>query len=118
MTLHVVWYDQEKGSTWQLVYDAGGSTMRTALQVTGTGDKQWHDETITVKDAVFQGGGTKGSDIALVNTDAMDDIFSLIEVHRGELDQPYLTPRTVAASISKSEPTKKELRKMNKKKDK
>lgn len=118
MALHVVWYDQEKGSTWQLAYDAGASTMKTALQITGTGDKQWHDETITVKDAVFQHNGTKGCDIALINTDAKDDIFSLIEVHRGEPEQPYLKPPTIAASTGKSEPTKKELRKMNKKKEK
>ena len=38
--------------------------MKTALTVTGKGDKQWHHETVTVEDAVFRHGGTKGSDIA------------------------------------------------------
>jgi hypothetical protein len=39
---------------------------------------------VTVKDAVFRRGGLKKSDLALVNTDTKNDIFSLIEVHRGE----------------------------------
>ena len=39
-------------------------------------------------------GGTKGADFALVNTDDKDDIFSLIEVHRGKLETPVLLPPT------------------------
>jgi hypothetical protein len=94
MTVTVVWYDATAGSTWKLDYDAGQAKMKTALTVTGKGDKQWHHETVTVEDAVFQRGGTKGSDIALVNTDVKDDIFSLIEVHRGKLETPVLVPPT------------------------
>jgi hypothetical protein len=48
-----------------------------------------------LKDAVFRRGGTKGSDLALVNADDKDDIFSLIEVHRGEPEVPPLRPPTV-----------------------
>ena len=70
------------------------STMKTALSVTGKGDKQWHHEAVTLRDAVFRQGGTKGADLALVNTDAQDDIFSLIEVHRGEPELPALRPPT------------------------
>lgn len=81
MSIHVVWYDGLKGSTWKLDYDAGVPAMKTALSVTGAGDKQWHDETVTLNDAVLYHGGTKGSDIALINTDDKDDIFSIIEVH-------------------------------------
>ena len=94
MTIHVVWYDGQKGSTWNLVYDAGTATMKTALSVTGKGDKQWHDETVTLNDAVLHHGGIKGSDIALVNTDDKDDIFSIIEVHRGAPEGPELRPAT------------------------
>ena len=94
MTVTVVWYDATAGSTWKLDYDAGQAKMKTALTVTGKGDKQWHHETVTVEDAVFQRGGTKGSDIALVNTDVKDDIFSLIEVHRGKLETAVLLPPT------------------------
>jgi len=68
--------------------------MKTALTVTGKGDKQWHHETVTVEDAVLRHGGTRGSDFALVNADDKDDIFSLIEVHRGKLDAPVMLPPT------------------------
>jgi len=94
MTITVVWYDGQEGSTWTLDYDAGDPTMKTALSVTGKGDKQWHHEAVTLRDAVFNHGGIKGADLALVNTDAKDDIFSLIEVHRGEPELPVLRPPT------------------------
>ena len=94
MSITVVWYDKTAGSTWKLDYDAGTPTMKTGLTVTGKGDKQWHHEVVTLRDAVLRHGGTKGSDLALVNTDAKDDIFSLIEVHRGEPELPALRPPT------------------------
>ncbi|MCX6307966.1 MAG: hypothetical protein NTY32_03720, partial [Bacteroidia bacterium] len=94
MSITVVWYDKEEGSNWKLVYDAGTPTMKTAMTVTGKGDKKWHHEVVTLPDAVFSYGGIKGSDFALVNTDAKDDIFSLVEVHRGEQELPALRPHT------------------------
>ena len=39
---------------------------------------------VTLKNAVFARGGTRGSDRALINTDDQDDIFSPIEVHCGD----------------------------------
>jgi hypothetical protein len=90
MTITVVWYDRQAGSTWRLNYDAGSSAMKTAVTVTGKGDNKWHHEVVTLKDAVFRRGGTKGSDLALVNADEKNDIFSLIEVHRGEPEVPPL----------------------------
>ena len=83
VTIHVIWYDGQAGSTWKLVYDAGTATMKTAHSVTGTGTKKWLDKTVTLTDAVMRHGGAKGSDIALVNTDDRDDVFSIVEVHRG-----------------------------------
>jgi hypothetical protein len=94
MTVTVVWYDGTAGSTWKLDYDAGAKAMKTGLTVTGKGDKRWHHEVVTLNDAVFRHGGVKGADLALVNTDAKDDIFSLIEVHRGKLETPVLLPPT------------------------
>jgi hypothetical protein len=94
MTVTVVWYDATAGSTWKLDYDAGKAAMKTALTVTGKGDQQWHHATVTVAGAVLRQGGIKGADFALVNTDAKDDIFSLIEVHRGKLETPVLLPPT------------------------
>jgi hypothetical protein len=93
MTMTVVWYDKTAGSTWKLDYDAGKEGMKTALNVFGKGDKHWHHERVTVEDAVLRQGGTKGADFALVNTDDKDDIFSLIEVHRGKLEAPDATEK-------------------------
>jgi Beta-galactosidase len=94
MSITVVWLDKQVGSTWKLDYDGGEKTMKTALTITGKGDGKWHHEVVTIKDAIFRYGGIKGSDLALVNTDAKDDIFSLIEVHRGEQEIPALRPPT------------------------
>ena len=93
MSINVVWFDAVKGSKWKLDYDAGYKTMKTAVNITGKGDKKWHHETITIKDAVFRYGGINGSDLALINTDDKDDIFSVIEVKRGEQDVPALLPQ-------------------------
>ena len=126
MSITVVWYDATAGSTWKLDYDAGTPKMKTALSVTGKGDKQWHHETVTVEDAVLRHGGTKGADFALVNTDAKDDIFSLIEVHRGKPESPALLPPADykvsdkgprPPKADKANEDKKEQRKMNKKKE-
>lgn len=103
MTVNVVWYDAHAGSTWSLNYDAGGKTMKTGLTVTGTGDKQWHHSKVTLRDAVLFHGGIQGSDLALINTDDKDDIFSIIEVHRGEAETPELLPPTVF-TLSKKPP--------------
>ncbi|MFZ9839343.1 MAG: T9SS C-terminal target domain-containing protein [Opitutaceae bacterium] len=94
VSLTVVWYDGTVGSTWRLDYDAGAAGMKTALAVTGKGDQQWRHETVTVPDAVLRRGGPRGADFALVNTDDRDDVFSLLEVHRGKLDAPLLLPPT------------------------
>jgi len=82
VTLHIVWYDHHAGSTWKLVYDAGTPEMKTARTVTGAGDGQWHSITVQLTDATMTHGGDRGSDFALINTDAHDDIFSLVELHR------------------------------------
>jgi len=82
VTVSVVWYDQHQGSTWKLVYDAGEAEMRTACAVTGRGDGQWRSESVRLTDAVMDRGGFRGSDLALINTDDKDDLFSIVEIHR------------------------------------
>jgi hypothetical protein len=99
ISFNVVWYDAHAGSTWKLDYDAGAPTMKTALTVTGKGDQQWHHEAVTVRDAVLRHGGIKGADLALVNTDAKDDIFSIVEVQRGEQVLPALIPPTTTRTF-------------------
>jgi hypothetical protein len=114
VTIRVVWYDAQAGSTWKLAYDAGDRDMKTALAVTGTGDRRWHDQIVTLHDAVMRRGGPKGSDLALVNTDDQDDLFSLIEVNRGipaalpAADNPSASVRPAAPA---AEPTKRVKRK-------
>ena len=130
MTITVVWYDATEGSTWKLDYDAGKPGMKTALSVTGKGDRKWHHERVVVDDAVLRHGGPKDADFALVNTDDKDDTFSLIEVHRGTLDTPVLLPPTdykvsdkaprppKADKAGESSKSKKEDRKDDRKKNK
>ena len=100
MSITVVWYDTQAGSTWRLEYDAGAPAMKTGVTVTGAGDNKWHHEVVTLKDAVFRHGGAKGSDLALVNTDSKDDIFSIVEIHRGEPEIPALRPPTEVRAVS------------------
>lgn len=120
MSITVVWYDEHEGSTWKLDYDAGASSMKTGLTVIGKGDKKWHHEVVTLRDAVLRQGGTKGADLALVNTDTKDDIFSLIEVHRGEPELPVLRPpaegRAFPESIKEPKGAKPDKGKKSKKK--
>jgi hypothetical protein len=118
MTMTVVWYDKTAGSTWKLDYDAGKEGMKAALNVTGKGDKQWHHERVTVEDAVLRQGGTKGADFAVVNTDDKDDIFSLIEVHRGKLEAPEVLDKApMTSEAGKSTKAGKEKKGKRKKAD-
>ena len=57
VTIHLVWYDGQEGSTWKLLYDAGNPTMKTAFSVTGKGTKKWLDKIVTLTDAVMRHGG-------------------------------------------------------------
>jgi len=93
MSITVVWFDKIAGSKWKLNYDGGEKAMKTAMTVIGKGDGKWHHEVVVIKDAVFRYGGTKGSDLAIVNSDDKDDIFSIIEVHKGEPVVPALRPQ-------------------------
>ena len=110
MSIHVLWHDGRAGSTWKLVYDAGQASMKTACTVTGTGDGKWKSEIVTLDDAVFARGGTRGCDLALINTDDRDDVFSLIEIQRGDAlpewkisaHQPAVRPKPA----SPDEPTR------------
>lgn len=105
ISVHVLWYDQHAGSTWKLAYDAGEAELRTALSVTGTGDRRWKSEIVTLRDAVLARGGPRGSDLALLNTDGQDDIFSLIELHRGETLPEWRLAADQPASRAAAEPS-------------
>ena len=82
LTFRVVWLDNTTGS-WGFSYDAGQGNFKSAKTFTGTGTNRWREETFTISDEVMSHNGPRGADIALVNLDAEDKIFHLIEVHRG-----------------------------------
>ena len=83
VTMTVIYYDKNPGSTWELKYDAGAGNFKTAYSVTCTGSKTWKTRAVVVNDAVMMHHGPNGSDFALVNTDSLDDIFHLIEIEKG-----------------------------------
>lgn len=76
----ITWLDKNAGSTWELRYNYGKKSFKSALKVKGVGDYKWKTETITIKSPIVNGKGKFGSDFMLVNTDKKDDIFNGIEV--------------------------------------
>ena len=56
--------------------------MKTAIEITGEGSGLWREEMFSVSDAIMNNKGPRGSDIALINTGHLDNIFHLIEVER------------------------------------
>ena len=81
VTVRIVYYDQGAGQ-WALQYDAVADPKQTAFSVTKTNSGTWKEKTITLADASFGNRGPRGADLMLVNTDAEDDIFHLIELTR------------------------------------
>jgi len=79
--LSVIYYDDTAGSSWDLCYDSIDG-WKTARSVTNRGGNVWRKIHVTVNDAVMAGGGPNGCDLALVNTDALDDVFHLIEIEK------------------------------------
>ena len=59
-----------------------GKDMKTALTVQGHTTGKWQEKTVTITDAGMKHHGPRGSDIVLVNTDGIDDIFHIIEISR------------------------------------
>jgi hypothetical protein len=76
----ITWLDKNPGSTWALQYNKG-KEMKTALEIKGKGDNQWKSVTVEVGDMQLNHSGKMESDFALVNTDAIDDVFNGIEVN-------------------------------------
>ena len=82
VNISIIYYDDIKGSTWQLKYDAGAGNFKTAFTVTCTGSDTWKTKTFAVTDAVMQNNGPRGSDFALLNSDNLNDIFHMIEIEK------------------------------------
>lgn len=79
LTIRVVYYDKGAGQ-WALQYDAVGNPTKTARVVTKTDSGKWKERTVTVSDGYFGNRGPRGADLMLVNTDAEDDVFHMVEL--------------------------------------
>jgi Bacterial Ig-like domain len=109
VTFRVVYLDQGTGS-FALKYDAVGDPEKTAFTVTKTNSGQWKEKTVTVSDGyLFNRISVPSSvapgataDLMLVNTDAENDTFHMIEVTRefGATPPPDdTTPPTVVSTV-------------------
>lgn len=83
VTVRVVYLDQGTG-TWTLQYDAIGNPQQTAITATKTNSGLWREATIVLDDAYFGNRAPRDSDLMLVNPDADDDTFHMIELTRTE----------------------------------
>ena len=81
VTIRIVYYDKGSGQ-WALRYDATGDPQKTACVVTKTDSGTWKEKIVVLDDAHFGNRGPRGADLMLVNTDAEDDIFHMIELTR------------------------------------
>jgi hypothetical protein len=81
VTVRVVYFDQGTGK-WSLQYDAVKDAKKTAFTVTKTNSGTWKERVVTLNNAQFGNGCPGGGDLMLVNEDAEDDIFHMIELTR------------------------------------
>jgi hypothetical protein len=100
VTFKVIYYDKTTNSTWAFKYDAGSSSLATALSVTNIGDVTWKTVSVTVTNAVLQNNGPNGSDFALVNTDGVDDIFHMIEATYADIQYTLTANGGIGGTVS------------------
>ncbi len=81
VTVRVVYYDKGNGR-WALQYDAVDEPRKTAFEITKTDTGTWKEKTVILTDAYFGNRGPHAADLMLVNTDAEDDIFHMLEITR------------------------------------
>jgi hypothetical protein len=79
--VRVVYFDQGTGQ-WELAYDAVDDPQKRALTVRKTNSGLWKEISVTIKDGCFSHRGPHQADLMLVNPDAEDDIFHMIELRR------------------------------------
>jgi len=77
----VAYLDEGTGS-WALKYDAVGDPEKTALTMKKTNTGRWKEAVAAIEDGQFANRCGPGCDLMLVNADAEDDTFHLIEVTR------------------------------------
>ncbi|MBN1674929.1 MAG: beta-galactosidase [Kiritimatiellae bacterium] len=79
--VRVVYFDKGTGS-WALKYDGVDDPAKTACTVTKRDTGRWKEITVTLSDGHFGRRCPNGTDLMLVNTDAEDDIFHIVELTR------------------------------------
>lgn len=79
----IIYYEGDEGS-WELCYHASDQTMKSAMEITNSGEHKWSEQIITLDDALFNNGGEKGADLILRNKGKTNCRFHLIEVAKGE----------------------------------
>lgn len=77
--IRLVYFDQGTGS-FALHYDAVSDGDQRAFEVVKTDSGSFKEHVVTVTDAHFGNRGPRSCDISLLNTDAEDDIFHMVEV--------------------------------------
>jgi hypothetical protein len=65
-----------------LRYDALKQAEKVAAKITKTNSRRWKTVDVVLKDANFGNKASFASDLVLLNTDAEDDIFHIVEVTR------------------------------------
>lgn len=81
VTVRVVYFDQGTG-TWELRYDAREEADKIAFSITNADSGTWKEKSMVLSDAHFGNRGPRGADLSLVNTDAEDEVFHLVELTR------------------------------------
>lgn len=81
VTVRVVYLDQGS-DTWSLKYDAIDNPEQTAITITKTNSGLWRETTVVLEDAYFGNRAPRQSDLMLVDPDAADDTFHMIELTR------------------------------------
>jgi hypothetical protein len=81
VTVRVVYLDVGTGR-WALKYDAQDDSQKTAFTVTKTNTGRWLEKVATISDGYFGNRMPNKSDLMLMNLDAEDDTFHMIELTR------------------------------------
>ncbi len=84
--VRVVYFDGGTGR-WALKYDAVKDPNKIALSIKKTNSGRWKEATVTLHDANFGNRCPHGTDLVLVNEDAEDDTFHMIEITRSTGDR-------------------------------
>ncbi|HEV8082421.1 MAG TPA: hypothetical protein VGP55_04425, partial [Chitinophagaceae bacterium] len=76
--LHIVYYDTT--GSWKIFYDAVGNSQYPIGTITNGNSHKWKDVYYTIKDGKFNNRELHGTDIMIINADAYNKMFHLVEI--------------------------------------